>query len=304
MTQNGSPEQLIIDYPRKPPSIFTRMMRWLGRLLLTVLVGAAIGGAIYFGGRSFYNQAVLVPAQGSVTRMDDLASRQAEFESQAAAEITSLHDRISQLEKNQKADAEEISSLQAEVLTMNDQLVMSQDSLGRLAGLEQNLSAIATQTMKNQFDLKDYLGSSGSPVNAMRREIQILRAMELLNRCRLYLSQSNYGLAIQDANLVRQIFLDVRSESAAANQAIIDTWINRLDLALTNLNVAPVVAGEDLESVWRMVLAGLPEQGAALPPAETFTPTPWVTPTIWITPTPVTSLPTPIFSGLTPTPVK
>ncbi|MHC1782740.1 MAG: hypothetical protein AB9891_08300 [Anaerolineaceae bacterium] len=305
MTYEDSPDKVIIDLKNPDPPFMVRALRFLLRLLLTLITGAVLGGAIYFGARSFYRQAVLIPARTSILRMDDLSEDQSSFATQSAGEMEDLHLRISQLEKDRKADAEEISSLQAEVITLGDQMEQSQVSSTRLENLDKNLSAVATQSMKNGMDLDSFLSSSNSPVAELRQEIQLLRAMELLNRCRLYLSQNNYGLAAQDANLVRQIFLEMKNEGDVSDKSVIDVWIERLDLALTNLAIAPVVAGEDLEMVWRMVLVGLPEQGADIPSSGTIIPpeTPWPapTPTSWVTPTAVPTLLNPLP---TPTPIK
>lgn len=293
MSYEDLPEIITVDHKPSGPGFFGRLLRVLFRLLLTIIAGVVLGGAIYFGARSFYRQAVAIPAEASLTRMDDLSEDQSRFATQSAAGMEDLRQRINNLEKARMADAEEISSLQAEVLTLNRQVDQAQTAAASLDNLQKNLSAVATQSMKNGMDLNDFLSSANSPVSELRQEIQLLRAMELLNRCRLYLSQNNYGLASQDASLVRQIFLEMKAEADAENEALIDTWIARLDMALANLTTAPVVAGEDLEMVWRMVLIGLPRQSSSLAGEDgaAVTATPWVT----LTPTPT--------PGNSPTPV-
>jgi hypothetical protein len=291
MTYEDSPDKVIIDLKNPDPPFMVRVLRFILRMLLTIITGAVLGGAIYFGARELYRQTVVTPAQTGLLRIDELSDEQLRFATQSAGEMKDLYLRISQLEKDRKADAEEISSLQAEVMTLGGQMEQSQASSIRLDNLEKNLSAVATQSMQNGMDLNSFVFSANSPFSSLRREIKLLRAMELLNRCRLYLSQNNYGLASQDASQVRQIFVEMKNEANDTEKAIIDGWIERLDMALTNITVAPVVAGEDLEMVWRMVLAGLPEQGMDISPSEAVIPTgtPWPTPTptSWVTPTAV-----------------
>jgi chaperonin cofactor prefoldin len=296
MTNEDPAEIITIDHKPSGPGFFGRLIRALFRLLLTVVVGVVLGGAIYFGARSFYRQAVTIPAEASLLRMDDMTAEQARVATQSAAGIDDLRLRIEKLEKARQDDAEEISSLQAEVLTLNQKVEQVQTAAASLDEIQNNLSAVATQSMKNGMDLNEFLSSANSPVSELRQEIQLLRAMELLNRCRLYLSQNNYGLAAQDANLVRQIFLEMKAEADADAVVLIDTWIARLDMALVNLTVAPVVAGEDLEMVWRMVLVGLPRQAATAagqdgsPVSATLQSTMTLTPTPGKSPTPVPTL--------------
>jgi hypothetical protein len=305
MTNEDFPEIITVDHRPSGPGFFSRLLRTLFRLLLTIIVGVTLGGAIFFGARSFYRQAVTIPAEASFLRMDDLTADQSRFATQSAGGMEDLRQRIDKLEKARQADAEDISSLHAEAVTLNRQINQLQTAAASLDGIQKNLSAVATQSMKNGMDLNEFLSSANSPVTELRQEIQLLRAMELLNRCRLYLSQNNYGLATQDASLVREIFVDMKIGASDENIAVLDIWLERLDLALANLSVAPVVAGEDLEMVWRMVLVGLPDKPFPIHDVSTGSPTrtpgvgspPLITSTPWLTPTPVISLGSP-----TPTP--
>ncbi len=296
MTNEDFPEIITVDHRPSGPGFLGRLMRGLFRLVLTIIVGVVLGGAVYFGAVSFYRQAVTIPAEASLLRMDDLTEDQSRIATQSAAGIEDMRQRIEKLEKARQDDAEDISSLQAEVLTLNQKLDQVQTAAASLDDIQKNLSAVATQSMKNGMDLNEYLSSANSPVAELRQEIQLLRAMELLNRCRLYLSQNNYGLAAQDADLVRQIFLEMKAEADPENEALIDTWIARIDMAIANISIAPVVAGEDLEMVWRMVLIGLPRQSApstgqgGSPVSATPRATATVTPTPGNSPTPVPTL--------------
>jgi len=61
------------------------------------------------------------------------------------------------------------------------------------------------------------------------------------------------------------------------NQIII-----RLDLALGNMPVFPVIAVDDVDIAWQLMMMGLPESEADV--IATFTPRP--APTLTVTPTP------------------
>jgi hypothetical protein len=281
---------------------FSKLLRLIFRIFLVVLTGTVLGAAIYFGVRSFYRQAVLLPAQSNLTKLDDLTQRQAQAEKQTAKEIGDLQARISLLEKIRKQDAEQISSLQAEVTSLSGELEKNQAVLAQIDSVQGTLKKLEEQASESDKTIASFLSSSGGPVSELKREIQLLRVMELLNRCRLYLSQNNYGLAAQDAGVVRQILMDMKSSSPVESQAVLAIWIERLDLALSNLTVAPVLAGEDLEMVWRMVLVGLPQQAGTTPVSATVTPPTQVSPVTASTETTVTPSLTPVKTSVTPTP--
>lgn len=295
------------EYPQPEPKssvsiFFSNLLKLLFRIFLVILTGTVLGAAIYFGIRSFYRQAVLLPAQSNLTKLDDLSHKQSLLEKQSATEIGDLQARISLLEKIRKQDAEEISSLQAEVSSLSSEFEKNQAVLDQIESIQASLKELEAQASESDKTIASFMSSSGGPVTELKREIQLLRAMELLNRCRLYLSQNNYGLAAQDAAAVRQIFVDLKNSSPLDSQAILAIWIERIDLALSNLNVAPVVAGEDLEMVWRMVLVGLPQQSGLAPVTSTVTQPAQVSPVTVTTEIPVTPSQTPAKTSATPTP--
>jgi hypothetical protein len=110
--------------------------------------------------------------------------------------------------------------------------------------------------------------------------------MELLSRSRLYMYQSNFGLAKQDAQSAHDLIATIRSEAPDTLSAELDAVLLRLDLALTNLPDFPVTASNDLDIAWQLLLGRLPQSQptiVATPvPDLTSTPVPQVigTPTV------------------------
>jgi hypothetical protein len=101
------------------------------------------------------------------------------------------------------------------------------------------------------------------------------RALDMLGRARLYLAQSNFGLAREDVKSARDLLAALQAES---NDPALDQAIARLDLSLGNLPAFPIVAAGDLEIAWQILMSG--EAPA------TATPAPTVEPTLEATPTP------------------
>ena len=74
----------------------------------------------------------------------------------------------------------------------------------------------------------------------LKREIMLTRAIETLSRARLYLSQSNFGLAKIDVQSARSILAELSTEAPPYQVNAFDQIIGRLDLALGNLPPSPL----------------------------------------------------------------
>ena len=124
----------------------------------------------------------------------------------------------------------------------------------------------------------------------LKHEVMMTRALDTLARARLYLAQSNFGLAKIDVQAARDLLTELQAET---NDKLLSQVIARLELAIGNLPDFPVVASGDLEIAWQILMSG----EAPMIPTETFTPTPAALETS--TPTP---LPPPAIATATPTP--
>src|SRR5690606_17267850 len=111
-------------------------------------------------------------------------------------------------------------------------------------------------------------------------------ALDILARGRLYLSQSNFGLAEADVQTARDLLAELNAET---EDEVFAQAVTRLDMALDNLPDFPVIAAGDLEIAWAILMSGV------VPAAPTATPTVFDATTS--TPTP------PVLETSTPTPL-
>jgi hypothetical protein len=81
----------------------------------------------------------------------------------------------------------------------------------------------------------------------------------MLSRARLYLYESNFGLARLDVQAARDLLLSLQSDIATDKEAALGEVITRLDLALGNLPDFPVIAADDLNIAWQLLVNGLPD---------------------------------------------
>jgi hypothetical protein len=103
-------------------------------------------------------------------------------------------------------------------------------------------------------------------------QVNLLRAVNYLSRCRLYLSQSNFGLAREDALSARNLLSQMQPAVPAGQAYALNEAINRLDIALSNLPAYPVVAVYDIDIAWQYLADGLNETAPTLA-APTVAPT-------------------------------
>lgn len=242
------------------------------RLIILVAVITGCGAALYFGVPFLYANFVR-PVEENTSQMNDLKSEQ----SQIQTHITDLQTRVATLEAGQTTQSDALTErdtrLQLLETGMADQSDLTTDLDSRLQVLEG-----ADADRNDSFIELTY-------------QSDLLRAMELLSRARLFLYQSNFGLARIDVQAARDVLAELQTIAPDARQQDLDEAILRLDLALGNLPNFPVAASVDLDLAWQILLDGYPV-------APTATPTPSSTSTPVVTATPVPEL----IETPTPTP--
>ncbi len=241
--------------PEARPSFGSRVWRgfvnffWaLIRLILAIAIIGGIGAAAYFGVPYVRNN-FIAPLEQNRAEIDRLESEVAALE----AEVASLQTRLD--ETNGRVDAVE-KSIEA-----------------HSAALEK-LADVQTALEKEMQDSDEKLALD------LKREIVTTRALEFLSRARLYLAQSNFGLARADVQSARDLLAEIQSDAPKYKPALLKQVVSRLDLALGNLPDFPVIAASDVEIAWQLLMSGQPSNVID----ATATPTPTQIPTG--TPTP------------------
>jgi hypothetical protein len=285
------------------PSGFRKFLRALLRLVLFGLVTAVIITVVYLGVVYMLQNAVQ-PARVNAEQLRDLSTRQASRDEKSDERLDEMSQRLAELESQQDLNNEQFSGLKGDVEALNRAIGGQTNTLNRLELLEgqmdsvlQFISPLATGTVQ------ETLVASNQQLRAdmvlMQRELKALKALELINRARLFILQENYGKAGNDMEEAHQSLLALRDILPAESNGTIDLILQRLELALLNIETAPGMASDDLEIAWGLLLSNLPNAEASTANESitpTFTPTPYltetsvlITPTPYVTPTPQTS---------------
>lgn len=187
-----------------------------------------------------------------------------------------------------EANTAQIQKMEAEIADLQAQLTRMDAQVAALESSREAHTDAITRLEEMQETLDARLAEKNDAVLLkLKHEVMLTRALDMLARGRLYLAQSNYGLAKADVQTARDLLAELNAEK---DDAILSSAIERLDMSLGNLPEFPVVASGDLEIAWQILISGNA-------PALTATATPTPAPLESATPTPVVDL------SATPTPL-
>lgn len=250
--ETGQPAQ---ESNEEKPSFLTRLGRALGnflrallRLVVIILVIGGIGAGLYYG-LPYLNKTFIAPVERNTARVNELEDDVAVLQTQ-------------------------LNEVNARMDTIETSVALHTASLEKLEEIQAALESALGQ--KNDEFLLE-----------LKHEVMTTRALDMLGRARLYLAQSNFGLAKEDVQAARDLLAVLQTET---NDDFLAQVVDRLDLALGNLPAFPVVASGDLEIAWQLLMTGMPVNTVTATPSPapfpTFTPTPSLLLTATSTPEP------------------
>lgn len=230
------------------PSFWSRLgkalLNFLRALIRLILIAAFIVGvgAILYYGLPYINRTFIAPVEKNTSQINRLEADIAALQT----ELDETKNRVTALETSVEAHTA---------------------SIEKLAEIQASL----------EVQLED---NNDKALLELRHQVMTTRALDMLGRGRLYLAQSNFGLAREDVKSARDLLAALQAEAKdeARGQAIA-----RLDMALGNLPAFPVVAAGDLEIAWQILMSG--EAPATTTPEPTIASTPTVESTLEVTPT-------------------
>jgi hypothetical protein len=250
------PEPISVPPPvQEGPSLGQRVrvfFNFLARLLLILIILGLFGVGVYLSLPLLYQKYIL-PVQENTSQLQQLSDQQLQSEQAVAA----LQTRLSALEAEQARQAESFTEFGKRLGEVETEIAARTESL---EALEQMQATLQSQSEATSADL--------------RQQINLLKGMELLSRARLFMYQSNFGLAKQDVQSAHDLLLTIQTDPPDSFADDLSAVILRLELVLSNLPDFPVAASDDLDIAWQILIGGLPR---AQPLAMSATPTPMVT---------------------------
>lgn len=280
--EKSAPPAATVNTPQtstRPASANTktiwRILVFLFKFVVFMAVLAALAGVVYFGWPIVYNQYVL-PVQINTSQIAEMKNSQQENQNQLLA----LKNQLPELLTAQAQQAMALTALAPRMETLSGSINSQTTALAALEGTQISLQA---GDENRQAELK--------------QQVTLLKSMELLSRARLFLYQSNFGLAKQDVQAARDLLAGIQASPFQLTGNNLAEVVQRLDLTLSRLPDFPVAASDDLDIAWQILLQGQAQRTptpSPLTPGETTpSPTPF-TPAGTDTPSPA---PIPVFTA-------
>jgi predicted RNase H-like nuclease (RuvC/YqgF family) len=214
-------------------------------------------------------QKYIVPVEQNMAEVTELQA----WQKQTDQDLADLQSRLEAMETEQGQNAEALTELDERTRGIETEIAAHTKSLAAL------------ERMQTELEEQDEAHSA-----ELERQISMLKAMELLSRARLFMFQSNFGLARQDVKIARDLLMVTRRDAAESFADDLDEVIRRLDQVLLDLPNFPVAARDDIDVAWQVLLLGLPQAQIEADGTSVPTITPFPTPTATFTPTPGVTL--------------
>ncbi len=243
--------------PGRTRRIFRTLWKVVKRLLILAII-AGIGLAVYFGWPEVQSR-YLDPITSNSQGVSDLENQSVQLEARIALleqEVVDLAGADAGIPE--RLDGLDASSVEAAgaITELGSQLEALERRLDRLAD---ELDGIATDQSTLQSEV------AGATAD-MAAQVELLKAMELLSRARLFVYQANYGLAEQD--VVTAIGILGALDAATLADGVLDETLFRLDRVVAALPTRPALAADDLDIAWQVLLDNRPVVTEIAPPSE------------------------------------
>ena len=244
-------------FNEKPTRSFLSRLRRayviLLRVLLILTLIAGIVAAFYYGVPYFY-QKVILPIEDNTAHLSEIEKAQSTDVEQLTGQIADLQSRLSALETRQTVNAQAIAELGGQLDALDTAVATHTESLEQLEAMHVQLETLANSTAGQAALLSD-----------LRTNILISRSIEMLSRAHLYLSQSNFGMAEQDVMAVRDLLKSLQEQNLFDESSTLKSVLMQLELALDNLPDFPVVAADNVDIAWQLLVDSWPGQANTAP---------------------------------------
>lgn len=232
------------------PSAGRRLVVILMRLLLVAAIGGAIGAGVYFGVPLAF-RGLVEPVRLNAERVDELENEL----DRTRADLTELAERSAERSAQLEAASVETRELLTELRAgIELELTDLGDELDGLAG---QLDALDRSLGEQVDSLDQALEAQPEPDAELQRELTITRALVHLLRARLWLVENDQQAAAGEVQAALDMLEGIDGVASA---------VARLGQALAELGTTPLVAAEDLEIAWMLLLS--PQPAATAEPPE------------------------------------
>jgi len=258
-------------YEDEEPGIVRRFLRFLLRVIVIIVLGIGLGAGLFYGTQKLYRD-FIATAQENRQRLDQLENDLALSDEMIETQMDQLDERLVDLEGRLAVQAETLSALEARVERLRSVQDEHGDEVTALALLPDDVTEVEGTILaliQKVEGIEAELTALGIPAHQLQYQLQLVRTMTLLTRARVSLIHDNLGLASEDISAAVALLQAMLEQGTAEEIETIESILKRLELALDDVRQSPVIAADELEIAWKLLIE-----------ATEFTPmpTPVVTP--------------------------
>ena len=236
-------------------SAFSRVMRFILRLIFVVVFGIVIGAALYLGVPTLY-RSTIEPMQANTERIEELQETLAIGLSTSEKQVKRLGERLVEAEGRLAEQGEITAALQAELDGIGVVLDDQTDELSKIRIMSDRLKDITSdldETIDRVELLEVALSEVQFPAVEFRRQVRMISAMTMITKARLWLIQDNLGQAAEEISAARELLANSIVDMNVVDEELTQI-IERLDLALADIRTMPIVAADELEIAWKLLV--------------------------------------------------
>jgi chromosome segregation ATPase len=237
-------------------SAFARVIRVIFRILLVSLIGVILGVAIYFSVQVLYRD-YIEPMQATLQRIPEIEEELAQDKAITRKQMGQIGERLAEIEGQLAEQGETLAILLVETDRVLDELEDQDDRIDRLRNMADQvevLSADLNGMIEKVETLEITLSDVELPTQPINLQLRMIRAMTVLCKARLWLTEDNLGLAAEEIENARDLLASVPEVDSIEGNELLEQIIERLNLALADVRTIPIVAADELEIAWKLML--------------------------------------------------
>ncbi len=237
-------------------SPLTRVVRSVFRVVLVSVIGIALGVGIYFGTRGLYRNYV-EPMQASLRRIAEIEEALAQDKVLARKQAEQTGERLAEIDGRLAEQSEALAILVVEIDSVQNELEDQDNRIDRLRTMVNRIETLSSDlkaTADQVEGLETALSEIELPAQRISKQLRMIQAMTLLCKAHLWLAEDNLGLAAEEIMAARDILTFIPESDSVEEDALMDQIIDRLSLALADVRTIPIVAADELEIAWKLML--------------------------------------------------
>jgi DNA repair exonuclease SbcCD ATPase subunit len=230
-----------------------RFMKFIVRLFFVILVGIGVGAGVYYGIPALYRD-FIHPIQTNTLRVAALESELANVQVEIRENQAVFSKRLADVEGEVAAQREDIAALNAHSDGLDARLGGFESDLDGIQSLSEKLQVLAGDLdgLSERLNVLELaIAAEDPPIKEIQKHIQLLRVMELVTRARMWIIQDNPGKAKDDLVIAKAA---LETTDASLEDGSLSKLIDRLDQIIFEIPLSPVIAADDLEILWQLLI--------------------------------------------------